>query len=219
VRKVSEGTDIKRLQVLCYLTNTTSELFFRQVIGRVSRVRELQDYEGYVYIPADPRLIACARNIENAQVLAVKEDARREAAEMEPREIQTEFSIYTTSHGGSDVVIIGNEQVAAEEAQEIDRIASQTGLSMQKVREVMLCLGRSVPTTTPAVTQEEQTQEERCDKLRNKCNKIAYRLASLMGVEVKDVHGKFPPQKSMSEAQLMDKYKAIINKINKVELP
>lgn len=214
VRKVSEGTDIKRLQVLCYLTNTTSELFFRQVIGRVSRVRELEDYEGYVYIPADPRLISCARNIENAQVLAVKEDAKKAVANMTQREIQTDFTTYTTTHEGSEFIMIGNERVPVDEAKEIERVSEQSGLSMQKIREVALLLGISVTHKKAIHEQEEQTQEERCDKLRKKCNQLACRLARMTNVEIKEIHRKFPPQKNMTESQLVEKCNSIITQIN-----
>jgi superfamily II DNA or RNA helicase len=218
VKKVSEGTDIKRLQVLCYLTNVTSELFFRQVIGRVSRVRNLEDYEGYVYIPADPRLIACAKNIENAQVLAIKENAQRELRELEKREIQAEFASYTTNHEGSVFVMIGNEQVSVNEAREIERVAEQTGLSMQKVREVRMLFGIAETKTTIHDSSEiVMTKEERCMELRRKCDKQVKRLASVTGREYREIHGRFPPQKEMSERQLQDKLEWVLKQISSYE--
>jgi superfamily II DNA or RNA helicase len=214
VKKVSEGTDIKRLQVLCYLTNVTSELFFRQVIGRVSRVRNMEDYEGYVYIPADPRLIACAKNIENAQVLAIKEQAERELRELEKREMQIEFTSYTTSHEGSVFVMIGNEQVDVHEAREIERVAEQAGLSMQKVREVRNLF--AITNTTPVVSNDSEvivTKEDRCMKLRIKCDQKVKNLARMTGKEYWEIHRQFSlkPQKEMSERELKDKL-AWVNK-------
>jgi superfamily II DNA or RNA helicase len=214
VKKVSEGTDIKRLQVLCYLTNVTSELFFRQVIGRVSRVRNMEDYEGYVYIPADPRLIACAKNIENAQVLAIKEQAERELRELEKREMQIEFTSYTTSHEGSVFVMIGNEQVDVHEAREIERVAEQAGLSMQKVREVRNLF--AITNTTPVVSNDSEvivTKEDRCMKLRIKCDQKVKNLARMTGKEYWEIHRQFSlkPQKEMSERELEDKL-AWVNK-------
>ena len=37
VRQVSEGVDITRLMVGVFLTNTVTELFYRQFIGRIAR--------------------------------------------------------------------------------------------------------------------------------------------------------------------------------------
>jgi superfamily II DNA or RNA helicase len=220
VKKVSEGTDIKRLQVLCYLTNVTSELFFRQVIGRVSRVRNMEDYEGYVYIPADPRLIACAKNIENAQVLAIKEQAERELRELEKREMQIEFTSYTTSHEGSVFVMIGNEQVDVHEAREIERVAEQAGLTMQKVREVRLLFGTI---NSQSVINDNSdviiTKEDRCKDLRNKCNKKVKNLAIINGKEYWEIHRQFSPkpQKEMSECELQDKLEWVCKQISNHE--
>ncbi len=57
VRMVSEGVDIPRLRVGVYATTTTTELFFRQAVGRIVRHtpgRGLQ--RAYLFIPDDVRL-------------------------------------------------------------------------------------------------------------------------------------------------------------------
>ena len=218
VKKVSEGTDIKRLQVLCYLTNTVSELFFRQVIGRVSRVRDMEDYEGYVYLPADPRLIGFSKNIENAQVLAIKEEAETEGREIERGESQMDFTTYTTQHEGSEVVLIGNEEVSVQEYREIERISESQGLSMEKVRAVRVMSGISSSNVSMEETKDLTTLEERCDKWRKKCSKSAFRLSKLLDCHPADVHKNFAPQKGMSESQLQDKHKKIIAQINQLKL-
>ena len=210
VRKVSEGTDIKRLQVLCYLTNTTSELFFRQLIGRVSRVRGLEDFEAYVYLPADPRLIRCAQNIENAQVQALKDICEKESRELSERQ-KSLFALdsYSTQHEGTDVVLIGSERVPNDVAKEIERIAAATSLSMQKVMQVM-----SLMPTAKALQNNEKTtvdcKEDRMNVLRAKCNKSAFRLAKLKDIHVCEVHGKFKRQEDMTEAELQSKLTRLI---------
>lgn len=56
VGMISEGTNIPRLKICCYLTRIKTELYFRQVLGRVLRVsRPKHDY-GYFYMPAEPTL-------------------------------------------------------------------------------------------------------------------------------------------------------------------
>ncbi|MEW6581661.1 MAG: DEAD/DEAH box helicase family protein [Actinomycetota bacterium] len=57
VRMVSEGVDIPRLRVGVYATTTTTELFFRQAVGRLVRwTRGLGAQPSYMFIPDDVRL-------------------------------------------------------------------------------------------------------------------------------------------------------------------
>lgn len=216
VRKVSEGTDIKRLQVLCYLTNTTSELFFRQLVGRVSRVRGMDDFEAYVYLPADPRLIRCAQNIENAQVQALRDMTEKESRELAERQQgELQFDSYSTMHDGTEVVLIGSERVPIAAAKEIERVAEATGLSMQKVMQVMEMMQGKVFTAEP-VPQSVDCKEDRMDKLRAKCNKAAFRLAKLRDIHVAEVHGKFKRQEDMTEQELQAKLNQLICECKKV---
>jgi superfamily II DNA or RNA helicase len=69
VRMVSEGVDIPRLRVGVFATTTTTELFFRQAVGRLVRwTRGLGPQPGYMFIPDDPRL--------RAHALAIAEQRR-----------------------------------------------------------------------------------------------------------------------------------------------
>jgi superfamily II DNA or RNA helicase len=57
VRMVSEGVDIPRLRVGVYATNTITELFFRQAVGRLVRWNaRLPSQAAYMFIPDDIRL-------------------------------------------------------------------------------------------------------------------------------------------------------------------
>lgn len=212
VRKVSEGTDIKRLQVLCYLTTYTTELFFRQVIGRVSRVRDKGDIEGYVYLPADPRLIRCAQNITNAQIQAIKDQAEKDTREMEQGERSLEFESYSTAHKGDEMVIIGGEEIPADEARKLQLICETTGMPMHKVREVLVLAG-SITAPDPVATKEVG-KEERMTILRRKCANAAFRLSKVMEVEPQEVHSRFKPQKKMTEPELQEKLRTITARIN-----
>jgi superfamily II DNA or RNA helicase len=84
VRMISEGVDIPRLRVGVFATTTTTELFFRQAVGRLVRhTRGLGSQTSHMFIPDDPRL--------RAHALAIAEErrhclARREAAEGEDEE-------------------------------------------------------------------------------------------------------------------------------------
>ena len=68
VRMVSEGVDIPRLRVGVFSTTTSTELFFRQAIGRFVRWQAgRSNQKAYVYIPDDPRLRAHAFAIAEAR--------------------------------------------------------------------------------------------------------------------------------------------------------
>jgi superfamily II DNA or RNA helicase len=64
VRMVSEGVDIPRLRVGVYATNTVTDLFFRQAVGRLVRwVGGLGRQIAYMFIPDDKRLRTFASTI------------------------------------------------------------------------------------------------------------------------------------------------------------
>ncbi|WP_155666040.1 DEAD/DEAH box helicase [Aliivibrio fischeri] len=63
VGMISEGTDIPRLQVCCHLSKVKTELYFRQVLGRVLRVNEGINQEAWLYTFAEPNLIKYAYRV------------------------------------------------------------------------------------------------------------------------------------------------------------
>lgn len=58
VGMISEGTDIPRLQVCCHLSRIRTELYYRQVLGRILRrsVNVNHDTEAWLYVLAEPSL-------------------------------------------------------------------------------------------------------------------------------------------------------------------
>ena len=69
VRMVSEGVDIPRLRVGVFATNTTTELFFRQAVGRLVRWRSDGGarQKAVMFIPDDHRLRTHAARIAEAR--------------------------------------------------------------------------------------------------------------------------------------------------------
>ncbi len=65
VRMVSEGVDIPRLRLGVFATTTTTELFFRQAVGRFVRHTggRAADERAWLFIPDDPRLRTWANGI------------------------------------------------------------------------------------------------------------------------------------------------------------
>ncbi len=61
---ISEGTDIPRLQVCCHLSRVKTELYFRQVLGRILRRNEDRNQEAWLYTFAEPNLVEFAHRLE-----------------------------------------------------------------------------------------------------------------------------------------------------------
>ncbi len=79
VRMVSEGVDIPRLAVGVYATNTLTDLFFRQAVGRLVRSSDtVRSNRAYMFIPDDPRLRLFASGIAEQRRHSLRKPDRTE---------------------------------------------------------------------------------------------------------------------------------------------
>jgi superfamily II DNA or RNA helicase len=77
VRMVSEGVDIPRLRVGVFATTTTTELFFRQAVGRLVRwTAGARRQPAFLFIPDDPRLRARAHQLADLRRHSLRKDDR-----------------------------------------------------------------------------------------------------------------------------------------------
>jgi superfamily II DNA or RNA helicase len=223
VRQVAEGTDIPRLQVLCYMTNATTEMFFRQLIGRVQRVRFLEgkspsddakawDREAYVFLPADPRLIEHAKNIEQLQLSAAERKENkpdRTWPEPEPKEGVADVFL-GSNHNGTETVMIGSEQFSAEDAKEIKDIADDFAITYDRAVLVFRRYGSSRWASNGTSTDQDCNDEPTLlqnveDDLRRECNKLANKIASRLNLTHSEVHMKYAKQETLEEPELRSK--------------
>ena len=87
VRMVSEGVDIPRLRVGVFATTTTTELFFRQAVGRLVRwTRGLRGQKAFLFIPDEPRLRARAFSIAEQRRHSLRHEDRESVPRPEPVE-------------------------------------------------------------------------------------------------------------------------------------
>jgi len=83
VRMVSEGVDIPRLRVGVYASTTTTELFFRQAVGRFVRWQhDRGPQKAYVFLPDDPRLRTHAFQIAEARRHVLRPPAEHDEDEL-----------------------------------------------------------------------------------------------------------------------------------------
>jgi superfamily II DNA or RNA helicase len=79
VRMVSEGVDIPRLRVGVYATTVTTDLFFRQAVGRFVRwTPGIRDQRSWLFIPDDLRLRIRATEIAEARRHSLRKQRRDE---------------------------------------------------------------------------------------------------------------------------------------------
>jgi superfamily II DNA or RNA helicase len=99
VRMVSEGVDIPRLRVGVYATNTVTELFFRQAVGRLVRWNaRLARQAAYMFIPDDVRLRKFGGAIAEQRRHCLRKESRdddgggprEDAGEPPPKKTETE---------------------------------------------------------------------------------------------------------------------------------
>lgn len=101
VRMVSEGVDIPRLRVGVFATTTTTELFFRQAVGRLVRWTSSlgRSQPAFLFIPDDPRLRARAHQIADARrhslATVEREWAERDAAALDAVKDKEQMSLFS----------------------------------------------------------------------------------------------------------------------------
>lgn len=87
VRMVSEGVDIPRLRVGVYATNTVTELFFRQAVGRLVRWNaRLGRQAAYMFIPDDVRLRKLSAAIAEQRRHCLRKSSQDEDGEGQRRD-------------------------------------------------------------------------------------------------------------------------------------
>ncbi|MGF1701453.1 DEAD/DEAH box helicase family protein [Photobacterium makurazakiensis] len=64
VGMISEGTDIPRLQVCCHMSAVKTELYFRQVLGRILRINDAKNQQAWLFTFAEQNLIEFSERIE-----------------------------------------------------------------------------------------------------------------------------------------------------------
>lgn len=124
VRMVSEGVDIQRARVLVYATNVISWLYFQQFAGRAVRVRttlpggkqpapnqEIPDCDAVMFIPADPTLIAYAREFARLRDHVLEEELPGGPGPERDRQQPLPPTFLGSSATDQDVVLISGMRV------------------------------------------------------------------------------------------------------------
>lgn len=221
VRMVSEGVDIPRLRVCVFASNVTSELFFRQAVGRVIRVRDERIGDPcYFFIPCWEPFIRAAQEIKMERDHQISEEVaelreQEQAAETaEKREsllfvpedsrAQPDDVFHPGGSIGQDVLAFARRlkrihglTVADEHIALILSEAQREGMTQRVEAEA--------PSPQPAAVSQEPRADLRVKRLRTLCNKLVVRLATAMGCEPKDLHGQWKAWSGKGQADATEK--------------
>lgn len=203
IRKVSEGVDIPRLRVGVYATPWITELFFRQVVGRLVRIRPgEEDPTAYLYIPDDARLRDMAAQIKQQRDHVLDQQEADLLGDDEGSSPggggeQALFSLFTpiSATPTDEGVIVDSDTITPAElanAEQVKRMDPATIIMPTAlVAKLLRNAGSSMaePTTPQAAPMGTEAPYERKDKLKKANNTAATRVARAHGLDYAFVNG------------------------------
>lgn len=179
VRMVSEGVDIPRLRLGVFATNTVTELFFRQAIGRLVRyVRGLGAQPAYLYLPDDPRLNERANQIREQRRHSLKKKEKAEGefddvedlvaaeqAELGFEERVSLFEVLSATAKHDDDEQLHDEVVDLDE--EEDLTESIDGIEINLAPAPVLAGGAGVGLAKPLAEHKAELRAKNADLVRD----------------------------------------------------
>lgn len=143
VGMVSEGTDIPRLQVCCHLSHIKTELYFRQVLGRILRINDAVNQEAWLYTIAESQLTCFAERIaddlpdDNAIVRIIRDDELALDV-VEPDGIQYRQPSSSSADGISGVELEWGSDIDSSEVREQDYVLTLGAFKQRLVSAFVL---------------------------------------------------------------------------------
>lgn len=143
VQMVSEGVDIPRLALGVYASRISTEMFFRQVVGRFVRMRGSEDETtATLFIPSIEPLMSYARDIERTveAVLAEEEKELRERGEQGAKQTALTFDLVEPLDSTEAVhhsTIFRAESFSDGELKRAENAARQAGMPGSVSAEMM----------------------------------------------------------------------------------
>lgn len=231
VKMVSEGVDIPRLRVGVYATNCTSELFFRQSVGRFIRViPDLEEQNAYLFIPKDNTLVNLAREIMKVRDHQLDEDIENINGDLSTTqqsskgESKNSFMVLSSSTALHDSVISAEGEVLSTElinfAEQI-KAKSKTNTPVEEVARILRALNMDNFAKTDRQEINSSINEipkfQRESILRQNIQKLVGWLSAKTSIPYETIHSKvneivgiFNGQENASIEQLNKKREKLI---------
>jgi superfamily II DNA or RNA helicase len=191
VRMVSEGVDIKRLEVGVYASTYKTELFFRQAAGRFVRKRGAGDrQQAALYIPKIEPLVKYANAIEDEVIAARKALADNGGNSDGTSSAPVPYTFLGAGEGSHTGTIFGALDYDPQAVREFREEHDLADLTDAQVISLMRKFGSShrrgmalLNAPVPDITLADQKKQMKKDIQRG-----VFRVAKKMGVEPREVH-------------------------------
>lgn len=197
VNMISEGVDIPRLAVLVFASKTMTEMWFRQVVGRVTR-QDGDPITATMFIPALPGLVEMAGRIEGEadEGLRAAEEDLRNKIEHEQREIEFDLVIpLASSDALRQGVITAGTEFTATELEQAEQLRNQAGGSLRLTHTAdvahLLRLhtgGTPVAAARVVVPETQRTGDDLRANLRMQVNQMVNRISRDTGTPHSHIH-------------------------------
>jgi superfamily II DNA or RNA helicase len=204
VRMVSEGVDIPRLRVGVWATTTTTDLFFRQAVGRFVRwTRGVPRQKAYLFIPDDPRLRTWASQIADARRHSLRkpsEDAEGDGPVEDPTAFdeqrhEDDQGQQLSMFAPLSAVVTGDAEESSvfhlddDVLDSLDRDEADEAVSVDDALDLSL---PPLPGSPPPVAEEGEAVNPREHRLelRAKNARLAQELARRTGLTHAQVNGQ-----------------------------
>lgn len=177
IKQFGEGVDIPRCRVGGYLSNITSEMYLRQVVGRYVRYENGKGDSQYavMVMPDVPALRRFASQVEEEARIGLKQaEERRQRTDDEQRERDERPSLQTISvegRGGSLVMSGDVFNLQDESVRKAEAIAPE--FPWVPVGDLARIISRSAGAGA-ACAVAKPPMNVRCPELRRECNSLAY---------------------------------------------
>lgn len=211
---VSEGVDIKRLRVALYATNITTEMYFRQFVGRAIRViGNFDDETAYVYVYPDAEILTFIQRIKEERDHTIRSidevqkspsgEAEGSAESSEPE--QMKFFIPMGSTAQESDHFWDHKRFELGGILKVRDLATKLGIPEVKLVTIVNELkvqsnlledwttSDTATSTSPSgvldnKNLDRRTKTERIKEKRQACQKLAIRVAFMSSCEPVEIH-------------------------------
>lgn len=196
----AEGTSIKPMRVLTYLTNITALSPFIQIVTRAVRKENFsQQGAGYIYLPADPRLIENSKLINDVNL----ETSFSQKDEKDKKDIKVKESSFfspLSAEVTNQISVYRDRVVNAEQLQAARNWRLRNPNECLDITDTQL----AIVLAKSGNLSEEQTQvkessfrsdpetfDQKKNRIKKRINKLANKIAYDLATEPSEIHRRW----------------------------
>lgn len=227
VKMVSEGVDIPRLRVGVYASNCTSELFFKQCVGRLIRIiPNIEEQNAYLFIPKDEVLVGYAKEIMNIRDHQLEEDIEATSKKLSLLESNntnersiSNFTILNSSTAFKDGVISAEGEILSTNlinfAQQI-KLQAKINSPVEEIAKILKAANAYNDQEVKEVIIPETPKYQRELILRQNIQRVVGWLSARISISYEQIHSKINLLVGITNGQENASEELLTTKLEKV---